>query len=194
MPGIRVGKVEEKMGIRGSQTVELIIDDLHVPAANRIGAEGDGMKLAMQALDSGRLIVASQSNGAARAALDICVDFCKNRIENGKSISTQQGVAFKLAELSASLEAAVQMTRHGATLKDAHEPYSVYSAKTKLFCTENAISIIRECLDLMATYGFSKESSIEKIWRDCRIQAIYEGTSQIQRLVVAHSLFGKKEA
>jgi alkylation response protein AidB-like acyl-CoA dehydrogenase len=115
-------------------------------------------------------------------------------VENGKPISAQQGVAFKLAELSACLEAARQMVRHGAILKDAHEPYSIYSAQSKLFCTETAISIIRECLDLMASHGFSKASSIEKIWRDCRIQAIYEGTSQIQRLVVAGSLFGKKEA
>lgn len=190
-PGIKVGKIEDKMGIRGSQTVELVIEDLHVPASARLGNEGDGMKIAMKTLDSGRLMVAAQAVGCGQRALDITVDYVKNRIENGKPLAKQQAIAFRIAEMEAMVEAARQLVHRGALLKDSKQPYSHHSAITKLFATEMAMTVANAAMEIMGTYGYTKESPIEKIWRDARILSIYEGTNQIQRLVVSGALLKK---
>jgi alkylation response protein AidB-like acyl-CoA dehydrogenase len=187
-PGLRVGKIEDKMGIRGSQTVELVIEDLRVPASALLGAEGDGMKIAMKTLDSGRLMVAAQSIGCGQAALNAAVRYVKSRMDGGKPLAKQQAVTFKLAEMEAQVEAARQLVHRGAILKDNKQPYSHHSAIAKLFATDMAMKVSLDAMDIMGTYGYTKDSEIEKIWRDARILSIYEGTNQIQRLVIAGGL------
>ncbi len=187
-PGLRVGKIEDKMGIRGSQTVELVIEDLKVPTSSLLGSEGDGMKIAMKTLDSGRLMVAAQSIGCGQAALNAAVDYVKNRKDGGKPLAKQQAVAFKLAEMEAHVEAARQLVHRGTVLKDSKQPYSHYSAIAKLYATDMAMQVAKDAMDIMGAYGYSKDSEVEKIWRDARILSIYEGTNQIQRLVIAGGL------
>lgn len=187
-PGLRVGKIEDKMGIRGSQTVELVIEDLRVPASALLGAEGDGMKIAMKTLDSGRLMVAAQSIGCGQAALNAAVRYVKGRMDGGKPLAKQQAVTFKLAEMEAQVEAARQLVHRGTVLKDNKQPYSHHSAIAKLFATDMAMKVSLDAMDIMGTYGYTKDSEIEKIWRDARILSIYEGTNQIQRLVIAGGL------
>ncbi|QOX63100.1 acyl-CoA dehydrogenase [Anoxybacterium hadale] len=187
-PGLRVGKIEDKMGIRGSQTVELVIEDLRVPASALLGAEGDGMKIAMKTLDSGRLMVAAQSIGCGQAALNAAVRYVKGRMDGGKPLAKQQAVTFKLAEMEAQVEAARQLVHRGTVLKDNKQPYSHHSAIAKLFATDMAMKVALDAMDIMGTYGYTKDSEIEKIWRDARILSIYEGTNQIQRLVIAGGL------
>lgn len=187
-PGIRVGKIEDKMGIRGSQTVELVIEDLHVPASSLLGEEGDGMKIAMKTLDSGRLMVAAQGVGCGQRALDLAVDYVKKQVEGVKPLAKQQAIAFKIAEMEASVEAARQLVYRGAFLKDNKQPYSHHSAITKLFATEMAMNVANSAMEIMGSYGYSKESGIEKVWRDARILSIYEGTNQVQRLVISGGL------
>lgn len=184
-PGLRVGRIEDKMGIRGSQTVELVIEDLEVPASALLGAEGDGMKIAMKTLDSGRLMVAAQAVGCGQSALDAAVKYVKNRVDGGKPLAKQQAVTFKLAEMESYVEAARQLVHRGAFLKDNKQPYSHYSAIAKLFATDMAMKVAQDAMDIMGTYGYTKDSDIEKIWRDARILSIYEGTNQVQRLVIA---------
>jgi acyl-CoA dehydrogenase len=187
-PGLSTGKVEDKMGIRASNTVELILDNVRIPASNLLGSEGDGMKLAMMSLDSGRLMVSAQAVGSAQRALDECVEYVKKRMDNGQPLSAQQAVAFKLADMATAIEAGRQLVYHGAALKDAHKPYSKHSAMTKLFCTDMAMQVAIDAMDIMGNYGYTKDSYIEKVWRDARILSIYEGTNQIQRVVVANAL------
>jgi len=187
-PGIRVGKIEDKMGIRGSQTVELVIEDLHVPASSLLGEEGDGMKIAMKTLDSGRLMVAAQGVGCGQRALDLAVDYVKKQVEGVKPLAKQQAIAFKIAEMEAAVEAARQLVYRGAFLKDNKQPYSHHSAITKLFATEMAMNVANSAMEIMGSYGYSKESGIEKVWRDARILSIYEGTNQVQRLVISGGL------
>ncbi len=133
-PGIRVGKIEDKMGIRGSQTVELVIEDLHVPASSLLGEEGDGMKIAMKTLDSGRLMVAAQGVGCGQRALDLAVDYVKKQVEGVKPLAKQQAIAFKIAEMEASVEAARQLVYRGAFLKDNKQPYSHHLCDYKAIC------------------------------------------------------------
>jgi alkylation response protein AidB-like acyl-CoA dehydrogenase len=187
-PGLSTGKVEDKMGIRASNTVELILENVRIPASNLLGNEGDGMKLAMMSLDSGRLMVAAQAVGIAQRALDECVEYVKKRMDDGKPLSAQQAVAFKLADMATAVEAGRQLVYRGAVLKDAHQPYSKHSAMTKLFCTDMAMQAARDAMDVMGVYGYTKDAYIEKVWRDARILSIYEGTNQIQRVVIASAL------
>lgn len=184
-PGIKVGKIEDKMGIRGSQTVELVIEDLHVPASALLGEEGDGMKIAMKTLDSGRLMVAAQGVGCGQRALDLAVEYVKKHVEGVKPLAKQQAIAFKIAEMEAAVEAARQLVYRGAFLKDNKQPYSHHSAITKLFATEMAMNVANSAMEIMGSYGYTKESQIEKVWRDARILSIYEGTNQVQRLVIS---------
>ncbi|MBP2629166.1 MAG: CaiA [Firmicutes bacterium] len=186
--GFSVGKVEDKMGIRASNTVELVLKNVRIPAWHMIGKEGEGMKLAMSTLDSGRLMVAAQAVGAARAALDESIEFVKKRIDNGKPLASQQSVAFKIADMATVIEAGRQLVHQGARLKDAHQPYSKHAAMTKLFCTDMAMQVARDAMDIMGAYGYTKDSYVEKIWRDSRILSIYEGTNEIQRVVISGSL------
>lgn len=190
-PGLSVGKIEDKMGIRGSQTVELVIEDMKIPASALLGGEGDGMKIAMKTLDSGRLMVAAQGVGCAQDSLDVAVEYVKNRMDGSRPLAKQQAIGFKLAEMQAQVEAARQLVYRGAFLKDNKQPYSYHSAISKLFATDTAMQVARDAMDIMGNFGYSKDSAIEKIWRDARILSIYEGTNQIQRLVIAGGLLKK---
>lgn len=187
-PGLKLGKIEDKMGIRGSQTVELVIEDLHVPVSARLGEEGEGMKIAMKTLDSGRLMVAAQAVGCGQKALDLTVEFVKKYMDGSKPLAKQKSVAFEIAEMEAMVEAARQLVHRGAVLKDNKQPYSHHSAVTKLFATEMAMKVANLAMEIMGTYGYTKDSPIEKVWRDARILSIYEGTNQIQRLVISGGL------
>ncbi|MDD4239301.1 MAG: acyl-CoA dehydrogenase family protein [Desulfotomaculaceae bacterium] len=191
LPGLSTGKVENKMGIRASNTVELILENVRIPASCLLGNEGDGMKLAMMSLDSGRLMVAAQAVGVAQRALDECVSYVKERMDNGEPMASQQAVAFKIADMATSLEASRLLVRRGAVLKDAHQPYSQHSAMTKLFCTDMAIQVAKDAMDIMGNYGYTKDAYIEKIWRDARILSIYEGTNQVQKVVISGALLKK---
>ena len=192
-PGLSVDKVEDKMGIRGSQTVELKIENLHVPVSARIGEEGQGMKIAMKTLDSGRLMVAAQAVGCGQKALDLTIEFAKNHMEGNRPLSRQQAVAFKIAEIEAMVTAARQLVYRGAVLKDSKQPYSHHSAITKLFATETALYAANTAMDIMGTYGYTEDSRIEKVLRDARILTIYEGTNQIQRHVISGGLLRKRK-
>lgn len=187
-PGLKVGKIEDKMGIRGSQTVELVIEDLVIPESALLGAEGDGMKIAMKTLDSGRLMVAAKGVASGQKALDIAVDYVKNRMDGGRPLAKQQAVTFKLAEMEAQVEAARQLVYRGCTLKDNKQPFSHYSAIAKLYATDMAMRVAMDAMDLMGATGYSKDGRIEKVWRDARVLSIYEGTNQVQRLVIAGGL------
>lgn len=187
-PGLSTGKVEDKMGIHASNTVELILENVRVPASHLLGNEGDGMKLAMMSLDAGRLMVASQAVGVAQRALDECIDYAKKRVDNGKPFSAQQSVNFKIADMATALEAGRQLVYRGAELKDAHQPYTKLAAMAKLFCTDMAVQVAIGAMDIMGSYGYTKDAYIEKVWRDVRILPIYEGTNQIQRIVIANAV------
>lgn len=187
-PGLSTGKVEDKMGIRASNTVELSLQDVRVPVSNLLGEEGDGMRIAMMSLDSGRLMVASQAVGVAQRALDECVKYVKDRMDDGKPLAAQQAVAFKIADMATAVEAGRQLVYRGAVLKDAHQPYSKHASITKLFCTDMAMQVARDAMEIMGAYGYTKETYVEKLWRDARILSIYEGTNQVQRVVISGSL------
>ncbi len=187
-PGLSASRIEDKMGIRGSQTVELLLEDVKIPATSLLGNEGDGMKIAMKTLDSGRLMVAAQGVGCAQSALDEAIEYAKTHLENGKPVGKQQAVAFRLADMDARTEAARLLVHRGALLKDSKQPYSHHSAITKLYATDAAMQNARDAMDIMGTFGYTKASRIEKIWRDARILSIYEGTNQIQRLVASGNL------
>lgn len=187
-PGLSTGKVEDKMGIRASNTVELILENVRIPASHLLGKEGEGMKLAMMSLDSGRLMVASQAVGVAQRALDECVQYVKKRLDHGQPLAAQQSVAFKIADMATAVEAGRQLVYRGAVLKDARQPHSKHSAITKLFCTDMAMQIARDAMEIMGAYGYTTETYLEKVWRDARVLSIYEGTNQIQRIVISGSL------
>ncbi|TEB14716.1 Acyl-CoA dehydrogenase [Pelotomaculum sp. FP] len=191
-PGLSIGKVEDKMGIHASNTVELILENVRIPAWHLLGNEGDGMKLAMMSLDAGRLMVAAQAVGVAQRALDECVDYIKKRVDSGKLLSAHQSVDFKIAEMATAIEAGRQLVYRGAELKDSQQPYSKYSAMAKLFCTDVAVQAATDAMEIMGAYGYTKDAYIEKVWRDVRILPIYEGTNQIQRIVISKAVLDKR--
>jgi len=190
LPGFSVGKVEHKMGIRGSQTAELVFTDCEVPADKLLGREGEGFKIAMATLDRTRPGVAAQALGIAQGAFDYAVDYVKTRKQFGKPIADQQGIQFMVAEMATELEAARLLVYRAATLVDRAqaEPdlrFSQESAMAKMFASEAAVRIVDKALQLLGGYGYMTEYPLERMYRDVRITPIYEGTNQIQRLVVA---------
>jgi alkylation response protein AidB-like acyl-CoA dehydrogenase len=189
-PGFSVGKVEHKMGIRGSQTTELVFTDCEVPAENLLGREGEGFKVAMATLDRTRPNIAAQALGIAQGAFDFAVEYVKTRTQFGKPIADQQGIQFMIAEMVTDLEAARLMTYRAATLIDRSHTqpdlrFSQESAMAKMFATEAAVRIVDKALQLLGGYGYMTEYPIERMYRDVRITPIYEGTNQIQRTVIA---------
>lgn len=192
-PGLIVGAEEHKMGIRSSNTVELLLKNVHIPKDHLLGREGDGMKIAMKTLDMARPMVASQGVGIAQRALDEAIKFAKEYLDvNGKPLAAQQSVAFKLADMAIQVEAARQLVRNCLRLKDAGVPYTKEAAIAKTFATDTAMKVTTEALEIMGSYGYSKDSVVEKLMRDAKIQQIYEGTNQIQRLVISGLLLSTK--
>jgi alkylation response protein AidB-like acyl-CoA dehydrogenase len=189
-PGFSVGKAEHKMGIRGSQTTELVFVDCEVPAENLLGQEGEGFKIAMATLDRTRPGVAAQALGIAQGAFDFAVDYVKTRTQFGKPIADQQGIQFMIAEMAADLEAARLLVYRAAMLIDRSQTqrdlrFSQESAMSKMFASEKAVSIVDKALQLLGGYGYMTEYPLERMYRDVRITPIYEGTNQIQRAVIA---------
>ena len=184
-PGFSFGKKEHKMGIRSSQTMELIFQDVKVPLADRLGKEGDGFKIAMSTLDGGRIGVAAQALGIAQAALDAAVKYSKERVQFGKPISAQQAIAFMIADMATKVDAARLLVYRAAAMKDAGKPYSKEAAMAKLYASDIAMEVTTDAVQIFGGYGYSREYPVERLMRDAKITQIYEGTNQAQRLVVS---------
>jgi butyryl-CoA dehydrogenase len=188
MPGFTFGTKEHKMGIRGSATYELIFQDVHVPAENLLGTEGKGFPLAMHTLDGGRIGIAAQALGLAEGALDRTVAYVKERKQFGRSISKFQNTQFQLANLATQVEAAQLLVYKAAEAKANKPRFSVEAAKAKLFAAETAMDVTTKCVQLMGGYGYIREYEVERMMRDAKITEIYEGTSEVQRMVIAGDL------
>jgi len=189
-PGFGVGKVEEKMGIRSSATSELVFDNLVVPKANLLHTEREGFKVAMATLDGGRIGIAAQSLGIAQRALDLSVEYAKQRKTFGKPIATHQAIQFKIADMRTRIEAARLLTWRAAELKGSGARASAECAMAKLFASETANFCAYEAVQIFGGYGFSQEYEVERLYRDARITTLYEGTSEVQRLVIAKATTG----
>ena len=184
-PGLSVGKVEHKLGIRGSGTSQLIFENVRIPANQMLGKEGDGFKIAMSTLDAGRIGIASQALGIARAALNAAKKFAQERETFGKPISKHQGIQFMFADMATQLDAARLLTWRAASIQDRGLPFTREAAMAKLFASEAANFICDKALQIHGGYGYVNEYPAERHFRDQRITEIYEGTSEIQRLVIA---------
>lgn len=188
LPGVRRGPPEQKLGITGSGTCQIFLDECRVPASLRLGEEGEGFKVAMTTLDGGRIGIASQALGIGRAALDAAVEYSKERKTFGKPICAHQAIQFMLADMATDLDAARLITWEAAWLKDQGARYSKQSAMAKLIASEAATRITKDAVQVFGGYGYMKEYPVERHFRDAKICEIYEGTSEIQRLVIAGAL------
>jgi alkylation response protein AidB-like acyl-CoA dehydrogenase len=187
-PGLTVGRKEDKMGLRASNTVELLLQDCRIPKDNLLGKEGFGFKIAMVALDSGRIGIASQSLGIARACLDEAIQYAKNRRQFGRSINSFQAIQWMIADSATEIEAAHGLTVNAASLKDEGLPFTKEASMAKLFSSETANRVAYRTLQIHGGYGYMKEYKIERLYRDARVTTIYEGTSEVQRIVVAREI------
>lgn len=187
-PGYRVGRVERKMGQHASDTCEVILQDLRIPLQNRVGAEGDGYRIALSNLEGGRIGIAAQAVGMARAAYDIALAYAQQRKSFGKVIFEHQAVAFRLADMATRLEAARQLVLHAAALRSAGRPCLEESSMAKLFATEAAEQICSDAMQTLGGAGYITDYDVERIYRAVRGSKIYEGTNDIQRLVISRGL------
>ncbi|MGH1051031.1 acyl-CoA dehydrogenase [Bacillus cytotoxicus] len=187
-PGLIIGKDEHKMGLHGSRTVQLTFEDMKVPAENLLGEEGQGFKVAMANLDVGRIGIGAQALGIAEAALACAVDYAKERKQFGKPIAAQQGVGFKLADMATSVEAARLLVYRAASLRAQGLPCGKEASVAKLFASKTAVEVAIEAVQVLGGYGYTKEYPVERFFRDAKICEIYEGTSEIQRLVISRAL------
>ncbi|WP_333595196.1 acyl-CoA dehydrogenase family protein [Anaerospora hongkongensis] len=188
-PGVVVGAAEHKMGIRSSNTIELLLKNVRIPAGNLLGKEGEGMKIAMKTLDMARPIVGAIGVGVAQRALDEAVKYAKEQLDgSGKLLAAHQSVQFKLADMQIRVEAARQVVRRALSLKDAGLPYSKESAIAKTLASDTAMVVAAEAVEIMGSYGYSQDSIVEKLMRDAKVIQIYEGTNQVQRIVIAGQL------
>ncbi|MFQ5862952.1 MAG: acyl-CoA dehydrogenase [Candidatus Brocadiales bacterium] len=187
-PGFSVGKIEDKMGLRASDLAELSFQDCTVPEENLLGKEGDGFKIAMITLDGGRIGIAAQSVGIARACLEDALRYSKERFQFGQPISGFQAIRFMLADMSVEIEAGRLLTFRAAYLKDRGLPYTKEASQSKLYASEMANRVAYKALQIFGGYGYTKEFPVERWYRDARVTTIYEGTSEIQRLVIARDL------
>ena len=189
MPGFTIGKKEKKLGIRGSATCELIFENVVVPKTQMLGQEGKGFAIAMKTLDGGRIGIASQALGIAQGAMDETVKYTKERKQFGRSIAQFQNTQFQMADLATRVEASRLLVRSAAFKKDLHVPFSADAAMCKLFAAETAMEVTTKCVQFHGGYGYTREYPIERMMRDAKITEIYEGTSEVQRMVIAGKLF-----
>lgn len=187
-PGFSIGKKELKMGIRGSATCELIFENCIVPKENLLGRIGDGFKIAMKTLDGGRIGIASQALGIAQGAMDETVKYTKERKQFGRSIAQFQNTQFQLADLQCRIQASRLLVRLAAWKKDMKIPFTMESAQAKLYCAETAMDMTTKAVQFHGGYGYTREYPVERMMRDAKITEIYEGTSEVQRLVIASHL------
>jgi alkylation response protein AidB-like acyl-CoA dehydrogenase len=191
LPGYHVGKKEDKMGLRSSPTVQLVFDNLRVPATNLLGDEGSGFIYAMQSLDNGRLGIAAQAIGIAEAALRNASRYAAERRQFGKPIKEFQAIQFKLADIAVRVSAGRALLHAAATAKDRGEHVTQFSAMAKLFASETAMAATSEAIQIFGGYGYVKDYPVERLFRDAKVTEIYEGTSEIQRIVIARELYSR---
>jgi butyryl-CoA dehydrogenase len=189
-PGFSVSKTEDKLGIRASDTAELVFDECRVPASHRIGAEGEGFKIALATLDGGRIGIAAQAVGIAAGAYARSVAYARERKAFGVAIGQHQMVQWMLADMATTVDGARLLTLKAAALKDAGRPYTLAAAMAKLFAAETAMKVTTDAVQVHGGYGYIRETEIERYFRDAKITQIYEGTSQIQKLVIAREVLG----
>ena len=187
-PGFSTGKHEKKMGIRGSSTCDLIFEDCVIPKDRMLGKKGEGFKIAMKTLDGGRIGIASQALGLGEGAVEEAIKYTKERVQFGKRISQFQNTQFQLAEMHTRMQAAQFLVYSAAMKKQNHEPYSMDAAMAKLFAAEAASDVTRRAVQLFGGYGYTREYPVERMMRDAKITEIYEGTSEVQRMVIASNL------
>ncbi|HEY2461106.1 MAG TPA: acyl-CoA dehydrogenase family protein [Candidatus Acidoferrum sp.] len=190
-PGFRIGRHEEKMGQRSSPSVEIILNDCEVPAENRLGEEGQGLKIALSALDGGRIGIAAVALGLAEGALEESVKYAKHRRAFGKSISEFQAIQWMLADMQTEIEAARGLVYHAAWLKDSGGRMGSASSKAKLYASEMVNRVVAKAVQVHGSVGYSRETDVERMYRDARVITIYEGTSEIQKMVIARELLGR---
>ena len=188
-PGFTTGPLEDKMGLRASDTVDLLFEDCRVPAENILGEEGEGFKIAMTGLDGGRIGISAQSVGVAQAALDAAVQYAKEREQFGQSISRFQGLRWMAADMATEIEAARQLMLSASAMKDRGENYTAQASMAKLFSSEMVNRVTAKALQIHGGYGYIKEYPVERYYRDARVFTIYEGTSEIQRIVISNHVF-----
>jgi len=187
-PGLVIGKNEHKMGLNGSKTVQLTFEDMKVPIENRLGAEGEGFKIALANLDVGRIGIATQALGIAEAALEAATAYAKERQQFGKPIAMQQGVGFKLADMATAVEASKLLIYQAAHLRQNGEKCTKEASMAKLFATKTAVDVSTEAIQVFGGYGYTKEYPVERYFRDAKVTEIYEGTSEIQKIVISKQL------
>ncbi len=187
-PGYQVARVEDKLGQHASDTCQIVFDNVRVPLANRLGAEGEGYKIALANLEGGRIGIAAQAVGMARAAFEVARDYANERQSFGKALIEHQAVAFRLADMATKIAVARQMVLHAAALRDAGRPALVEASMAKLFASEMAEKVCSDALQTLGGYGYLSDFPLERIYRDVRVCQIYEGTSDIQRMVIARNL------
>ncbi len=185
MPGFTMGKPENKMGLRASSTCELVFDNVRVPVENRLGAEGKGFKIAMATLDGGRIGVGAQAVGIAQGAIDEAVKFTKERIQFGRRISQFQNTQFTLADMQTRTDAARMLVWRAAAAEQEGQPYTHLAAMAKLFASETASYVANRAVQLCGGYGYTKDYPVERMMRDAKVTEIYEGTSEVQRMVIS---------
>ena len=186
-PGFSVGEAEHKLGIRGSSTPPLYFSDCHIPSDALLGEEGKGFKIAMQTLDGGRIGIAAQALGIAQAALDASVAYAKERVQFGKPIATLQAIQWMIADMATEIDAARLLVYRAASCLDNGRPYSTEGAMAKLFASETATRVAGKAIQIHGGYGYTESYPVERNWRDAKITEIYEGTSEVQRMVIARS-------
>ncbi|PTT90608.1 acyl-CoA dehydrogenase, partial [Pelomonas sp. HMWF004] len=187
-PGYTVARVEEKMGQHSSDTAQILFENCRVPAANRLGEEGQGLKIALSGLEGGRIGIASQALGMARAAFEAALRYSRDRVTFGEPIFNHQAVQFKLADMATQIEAARQLIWHAAALKDAGRPCLKEAAMAKLFASEMAERVCSEAIQIHGGYGYLSDFPVERIYRDVRVCQIYEGTSEVQKILIGRAL------
>ncbi len=191
-PGFSVGRIEDKMGIKGSQTAELIFNNCEVPVGNLLGCEGEGFKIALATLDRTRPGIGAQAVGIAQGALELAVSYAKERIQFNKPIAENQGIQFLLADMATKVEASRLLVYNAAEMTDRGEQgVSKYAAMAKMFASDAAMEVTNDAIQILGGYGYIKEYPAERMMRDAKITQIYEGTNQIQRLVIARSLLAE---
>src|SRR5262250_323727 len=189
--GFKIGRHEDKMGQRSSPSVEIVLNDCEVPVANRLGAEGQGLKIALSALDGGRIGIAAQAVGLAQGALDESIKYAKQRRAFGQAISEFQAIQWMIADMQTELEAARYLTYNAAWLKDLGKPLGSAASKAKLYASEMANRVAYKAVQIHGSVGYSRETDVERMYRDARVITIYEGTSEVQRMIIARDLLGQ---
>jgi alkylation response protein AidB-like acyl-CoA dehydrogenase len=186
--GFRVGRHEEKMGQHSSPSVEIILNDCEVPVENRLGEEGQGLKIALNALDGGRIGIAAQAVGLAQGALEAAAKYAKQRRAFGKTISDFQAIQWMLADMQTEIEAARALVYHAAWLKDSGGRMGAAASKAKLYASEMVNRVAAKTVQIHGSVGYSRETDVERMYRDARVITIYEGTSEVQRMIIARDL------